>query len=379
MRELSNNKNKLSPLKSEQLLTENESRYKLLVDNVKDYAIFMLDLRGCVATWNEGAKRIKGYEEEEIIGHHFSIFYSQQSIAAQYPEFELTKALEDGRFEDEGWRFRKDGSRFWAHVIISPAYDENKQHIGFTKITRDLSERVRNEALMEKNMQLHRVNTDLDNFVYTASHDLKSPITNLEGLLSLVEKKIGPKLDESDRQLIEMMGTSIQKLNNTINSLAEVTKAQKNLDDRVEVVSFPEILAEIKEEIALLISAAKVEIQEAFAVKEVRFTNAGLRSILYNLLSNAIKYRSPDRPPKIKISTFTEEDKTILSIQDNGLGLTKKQEATLFSMFRRFHNHVEGSGIGLYIVKRTMESKNGQIEVHSRLNEGTEFKLYFSS
>lgn len=366
-------------LSAHEELKESEERQRLLIESVKDYAIFLLTPEGNIATWNEGAKRIKGYETDEILGCHFSKFYLQEAVEGQYPQFELMRALKDGRFEDEGWRVKKDGSRFWANVVITPVVNASGKHLGFTKITRDLSERVRNENLTKKNMDLHRLNTDLDNFVYTASHDLRAPITNLEGLLSLMEIKIGPKVDEDERKLIRLMRTSILKLNNTIESLVEVTKAQKNQDAARELVSFKEVLDDVKEEITTLISESGAEIQATFNSKEISFTKAGIKSIIYNLLSNAIKYRAPERTPQIAIRTYREKDKTILSIKDNGLGLSKQQQARLFSMFRRFHSHVEGTGIGLYIVKRTMENNGGKIKVNSKLNEGTEFKLYFNS
>ncbi len=366
-------------IKANEELKESEERSRLLIAGVKDYAIFFLTPEGNIGSWNEGAKRLKGYEAEEIIGQHFSNFYPPESMAAQYPQFELRQALEKGRFEDEGWRVRKNGTLFWANVVITPVYNKENKHLGFTKITRDLSEKVRNDVLMKKNLELHRINTDLDNFVYTASHDLKAPIANLEGLLSLMESKISAKLDEPERKILQLMGNSIMKLNTTIESLVEITKTQKNLDAKVETVPFREILADVQEDLASDIASTGAEIREAFEVKELRFAKASLRSIMYNLLSNAIKYRSPDRLPLIEIKSFKEGKKTVLSIKDNGLGLTKAQEAKLFTMFRRFHSHVEGTGIGLYIVKRTMENNEGKIKVHSRPNKGTEFKLYFNS
>ncbi|AHM58714.1 sensory box histidine kinase [Flammeovirgaceae bacterium 311] len=364
-------------LKINEELRESEERAHLLIDSVKDYAIFLLSPDGHIATWNEGAKRIKGYEASEIIGCHFSKFYPQETSAAEYPKFELTKALEHGRFEDEGWRLKKDGSLFWANVVITPIYNKENQHIGFTKITRDLSERVRNENLMKKNVELHRLNTDLDNFIYTASHDLKTPISNLEGLITLLAAKVGPKLDSTEGKYIELMATSIQKLNETILSLVEVTKVQKDLDKKNEAVSVKAVLEDVKEEIAEMITRLQVDIRESLEIEKIVIARANLKSILYNLLSNAIKYHSPNRQPIIKIRTMVVGSSIVLSIKDNGLGLTKTQQARLFSMFKRFHSHVEGTGVGLYIVKRIMDNLNGKIEVTSKLDVGTEFKLYF--
>ncbi|MDF9798829.1 signal transduction histidine kinase [Catalinimonas alkaloidigena] len=143
--------------------------------------------------------------------------------------------------------------------------------------------------------ELHKVNTDLDNFVYTASHDLRAPISNLEGLLSLVERIISPKLNEAENQIVEKMSTSGLRLQNTIESLIEMTKAQRNMEEVEEVVSFKEVLEEAKEEIRHLVTSTKVKISEDLQVRELTFAKVNLRSILYNLLSNAIKYRSPGK------------------------------------------------------------------------------------
>src|SRR5690606_32499639 len=156
-------------------LVASEERARLLISGVKDYAIFLVSPEGKIATWNNGAKHIKGYEAEEVLGKPISIFYPSDALENNYPQYELRKALEEGRFEDEGWRIRKDGSKFWANVLVTPVYNNLNQHIGFSKITRDLTERIRNEELMQKNRELYKVNQDLDNFIYAASHDLKAP------------------------------------------------------------------------------------------------------------------------------------------------------------------------------------------------------------
>lgn len=366
------------PQSTEQLLKESEARFRLLVDSVRDYAIFMLNRSGIITTWNIGAEKIKGYTKEEIIGQHFSIFYTAEDKARDFPSYELTEAIRVGRFEDEGWRVKKNGDKMWANVVITPIYNARQEHIGFSKVTRDLTERVRNEALMKKNKELHRVNTDLDNFIYTASHDLKTPISNLEGLLSLVKTKINPKLDASEKKIIQMMDTAVLKLNDTIESLVDITKTQKNLEAKPEQILLDEVIADVKEDLAGKIMQSKALFKIAFEVQEMNFPKASIRSILFNLVSNAIKYRSPDRRPVIQITSTLEGEHIVLSVKDNGLGLTEAQTAKLFSMFTRFHTHVEGSGVGLYIVKRTMENHGGQIRVLSRLNEGTEFLLYFN-
>jgi PAS domain S-box-containing protein len=144
--------------KAERALRESEERFRLLVEGVHDYAIFILDPEGNITTWNAGAERIKGYTAEEIIGRHFSCFYPQDSIQAGWPEHELQASVAQGRFEDEGWRVRKDGSKFWANVIITPLRDENGNLKGFSKITRDLTERMRKETqLRESEVRFRRL------------------------------------------------------------------------------------------------------------------------------------------------------------------------------------------------------------------------------
>ncbi|QHT66379.1 PAS domain S-box protein [Rhodocytophaga rosea] len=361
------------------LWLEGDSINKLIIESVKDYAIFMLDTDGRILTWNIGAERIKGYQAKEIIGKHFSVFYPPEALADQYPQYELRKAKQEGRFEDEGWRVRKDGSTFWANVVITAIYNTDTQHIGFSKVTRDLTEKLRNEELMKKNKELHKINIDLDNFIYTASHDLKAPIVNLEGLLSRLSKKLILIESSAEMEILEMMKTSILNLKKTIANLVEITKSQQNTGEAIEAISFSEIIDHAKEDIDLLIVESDAQFREELMVKEVLFNRAYLKSILHNLLTNAIKYRSPSRDLQITIRTYREASYIVLSVKDNGLGLSKTQQSNLFSLFRRFHTHVEGSGIGLYLVKRIIENRQGRIEIESEINKGSEFKIFFVS
>ena len=359
------------------ILKNSESVYKLMVEGVRDYAIFMLDTSGKILTWNIGAERIKGYKAEEIIGRHFSAFYLPQAIADKFPDYELKKAREDGRFEDEGWRLRKDGSTFWANVLITPIYNEQNRLIGYSKITRDLTEKVRNEELMQKNKELHKINTDLDNFIYTASHDLKAPIANLQGLIAVLEKQLNQKASPAEKKILGLMNVSIENLTQTIANLTEITKVQKDVEQSAETISFKEILHQIKLDVEQQLLDSGAVLEENLTVEDIEFNRAYLRSILFNLLSNAMKFRSAARPLHITISTYAEDAYIVLSVKDNGLGLTENQQAKLFSLFKRFHNHVEGSGIGLYMIKRIIENKNGRIEVASKPDVGTEFKVFF--
>ncbi|GHA64891.1 CHASE domain-containing protein [Pontibacter akesuensis] len=234
-----------------------------------------------------------------------------------------------------------------------------------------------NDALSVKNMELLRINNDLDNFVYTASHDLKSPIANMEGLVMLLHDILNGKLNAEDMQVLDMVQNSINKLKGTIADLAEITKVQKESDVAVEPLSFEKKFRDVTTDIHGLVEESGVVFKTDFQVARILYAPKNLRSIIYNLVSNAIKYKSPERAPEVRVHTYQEGDFVVLEVQDNGLGIKKEQQHKLFTMFKRLHTHVEGTGIGLYIVKRIIENNGGKIEVESELGKGTTFRVYF--
>lgn len=234
-----------------------------------------------------------------------------------------------------------------------------------------------NEELSGKNDELQRINNDLDNFVYTASHDLKSPIANMEGLVTLLRDILQGKLNTEDMDLLDMVQNSINKLKGTIADLAEITKVQKELQAAVEPLSFEHVLQDITTDLESTMKDSGAVLSADLQVKNILYARKNLRSIIYNLVSNAIKYKSPDRRPEINLRTYEDGQYVILEVQDNGLGIKKEQQHKLFTMFKRLHTHVEGTGIGLYIVKRIIENNGGKIEVRSELDKGTTFKVYF--
>ncbi|MFC6996764.1 PAS domain-containing sensor histidine kinase [Rufibacter roseus] len=364
--------------RTNQDLKESEERSRMLIDSVKDYAIIMLNPEGLVTSWNTGAERIKGYKASDILGKHFSTFYAREAIESGFPQFELAKAIEKGRFEDEGWRLRKDGTAFWANVVLTPVYNSENRLLGFAKITRDLTERRRNEELTQKNQELVRINNDLDTFVYTASHDLKLPIVNLEGLLSALKEDLGEEAVKH-QEILSMMEGSASNLKRVITDLADITKLKQDRE-RAEVVDLPEMVEEVKSSLRELIylSNAKVEMGD-FSFDKMKYSRKNLRSILYNLISNAIKYAHPERAPQVQISTYkTKLEECVLSVADNGLGIPDNQRHKIFGMYKRAHNHVEGSGIGLYLVKRILENSGDRISVESELGRGSVFNVYFT-
>lgn len=255
----------------------------------------------------------------------------------------------------------------------------HKERVKNTQLEKKYNNKLnaKTAALIKGNDELKRTNADLESFMYSASHDLRSPISNLEGLMRILFNDLGEKVGESEKTLINMISTSINKFKKTILDLTEITKVQKGTVEEIEPVSFEEVLEDLKMDIKNLLDESGAIIEHDFQERSIDFALKNLRSIFYNLITNAIKYRSPKRPLKIKIRTLKRTNFIILTIKDNGLGIEKDQHHNLFSMFKRIHTHVEGSGVGLYIIKKIMENHGGKIEVVSTADKGSTFKVFF--
>jgi signal transduction histidine kinase len=237
-----------------------------------------------------------------------------------------------------------------------------------------------NEELAESNGQLLRTNVDLDNFIYTASHDLKAPISNIEGLLKALLRSLPAESLASERVqgITGMMQSSVERFKKTIANLTEVVKLQKEHSGEVCLIDLQKLIGEVVLDLASLISESDTQLQvDLTGCPAIRFSEKNLRSVIYNLLSNAIKYRSPERTPQVKIHCALTSGYCVLSVTDNGLGMDPQRISQLFTMFKRFHDHVEGTGIGLYMVKKMVENAGGRIQVESRVGEGSVFTVFF--
>ncbi|GAB3193920.1 PAS domain S-box-containing protein [Pontibacter aydingkolensis] len=234
------------------------------------------------------------------------------------------------------------------------------------------------EELLEKNIELERTNQDLDSFVYTASHDLKLPILNMAGIFEELTR-VAEFKDPDAPKMINMFNRSLHQIQNTIDELSEVVKVQKAGRKELEYLDLQAITQDVLENLQHHIEGTQASITTNFsAAPYLYFTRPGLKSILYNLISNAIKYKSNEKPPVIHLNTKIKDNFVELQVSDNGIGLDlSKHHNKLFQMFRRFHNHVNGSGLGLYIVNRLLTNQGGYINIESQLNKGTTFYLYF--
>ncbi len=236
------------------------------------------------------------------------------------------------------------------------------------------------EELSAKNKALSAINADMDNFIYTASHDLKAPISNIEGLLQMLHRNLPEDITNAAQmqKLFKLMSSSTERFKKTIIDLTQVAKVEKELDEPIGLVNIAEVIEEVLLDLEFILQASQASIEKNLhPCPLVTFSAKNMKSIVYNLVSNAIKYRHANRKPKVKISCKQERDFVELTVADNGLGIQKADQDKIFAMFKRLHSHVEGTGIGLYIVKKMVDSAGGRIQVESEIGKGSTFSLYF--
>jgi two-component system, chemotaxis family, CheB/CheR fusion protein len=289
-------------------------------------------------------------------------------------------------FEDE-FRIRRqsDGAFRWHLTRGVPIRDIGGRVVKWVSTTTDvqdqrhlLEEAVHARQLLSTtNTILNRSNVDLDNFVYTASHDLRAPVNSLKGLLELLSYSLAGNRDENISQIMTLVDISVTKLLRVISDLTEIAKVQQDVEGEEESIPVREMLNEVLAEFSEQIADSGARIQLRVETDHLVYKRKNLRSILYNLLSNALKYRSPKRVPEVQLTFGTKDNNPVLVVADNGLGLTPTQVDKLFNIYQRFHIHVEGSGIGLFMIKRMVENNGGHIEVSSQEGEGTTFTVFF--
>ncbi len=285
----------------------------------------------------------------------------------------------------------EDGQALKMAGIVADITDRKKAEESLHQMTEELAasneelsaanEEIQSslEELSQTNNHLKLINSDLDNFIYTASHDLKAPISNIEGLMTMLQSQLRHEPIENSKidKTVTLINSSVERFKNTIGELTDIAKLQKEVEEYSNI-DFQEIINDAQLDLQNLIEQENatiiVDIEDCL---EIQFSYKNLKSIIYNLLSNAIKYRSPDRDPEISIRCSQEDQYKVITMQDNGLGIEKNDLDKIFYMFKRLHTHVDGTGVGLYLVKRIMDNIEGKVEVHSELNKGTTFKLYF--
>ena len=350
-------------------LRQSEERFRLLVEAVEDYAIFMLDPAGLIVSWNSGAERIKGYTASEIIGRHFRVFYPEDKQLAGHPEYELVQALSEGHFEEEGWRVRKDGSLMWANVLITPVYDERGKHLGFAKVTRDITERRKHQqereaaaqSLADLNVELGRANQVLvataeqrADFLAVTAHELRTPISVISGSANALST-YWEELDKAEREdLLGTISTSAARLSRLLDDLQTAARLESgSMDLTLGPVRVNEVLE-------AAVSAARVHHGsdaprlQTLADVTVRADRDRLAQAVDNLVQNAYRH---GRPP-VRIVLRDHEGVAEIRVSDAGDGVPGAAQARLFERYVTGGRR-KGTGLGLFIVRELARAQGG--------------------
>lgn len=359
-----------------QVAKERETTFAHMVEEVSDYAIIMMTVDGDILSWNLGAEKIKGYKAEEIVNKNFKVFYSDEDIAAGKPDKLKEQAMQEGRAQDEGWRIRKDGSKFWGSVTITAIHDAKGNVAGFSKVTRDLTERkLAEDAREEHTQQLKAKNSELEQFVYIATHDLQEPLTTVTSLTNMLTDSYKGKLDETGEQTLVYISDTVSRMRNLIKGLLDYGRIGRNREKLI--VNCNDLLRDVLSDLSTTIknNEAVIKVEE---LPTVSAYETELRLLFQNLISNAIKFHQPDLAPVIKISAKEADGDWQFIIADNGIGMENKHIDRIFVLFQRLNERDEygGTGIGLAHCKKIVELHGGKIWVDSAPNEGSTF--YFT-
>ncbi|WP_139925610.1 PAS domain-containing protein [Hymenobacter sp. DG01] len=373
-------------VQARRVVEQSEQYVRELADNVPAM-IWVTDPEGSCTYLNQQWFAYTGQTRSEALGMGWLQAIHPEDVAKTTEVFLEANARQTS-FTLLYRQRRHDGQYRWAIDTGLPRFNAQGEFEGHIGTVFDIHEQKQAEQSLRRlaqqlratNQQLVRTNVDLDNFIYTASHDLKAPITNIEGLVDALQSQLPPQeaLTQQVAPLLTMMKESVERFQRTINHLSDVTKLQKEYGEPTSLVALPPVVTDVLLDLQRLVEqvGAQVEVDVA-ECPSVLFSAKNLRSVVYNLLSNALKYHHPGRVPRIRVSCRQESGFTVLVIEDNGLGLEASKQAQLFTMFRRFHTHVEGSGIGLYMVKRSVENAGGRVTVQSEPDQGSVFSVYF--
>jgi len=378
-------------------LRQSEERYLRMTNEVADYAIILLSKEGLIENWNKGAEKIKGYTADEIVGKHFRLFYRKEEQESHLAERLIEEAIGNGSSTYEGWRVRKDGSTFWGYTVITALHDDKNDIIGFSKVTRDLTERkiaedqlkMYAEQLEQKNRELERSNTELSSFSYVASHDLQEPLRKIQAFGNLIQTRDAGNLSDMSKDYFDRMVKAAIRMQNLIDSLLEfsrTTTARRNF----EPTDLNELLDEVKKEMAHRIEETNAVIM-AEHLPTLSIIPFQFRQLLSNLISNSLKYAKAGTTPVINISAtyikafhlhekaaIPDKDYYKFKVADNGIGFEQEYAEKIFDLFQRLHgrNEYSGSGIGLAICKKIVENHNGFMKAEGSPSGGATFYFF---
>jgi PAS domain S-box-containing protein len=361
-----------------------ERLYQLLVSSVRDYAIFAMDPTGHIVSWNAGAERIKGYHASEIIGRHFSIFYPPEDLAAGKTTWELEVAARDGRVEDEGWRLRKDGTRFWASVVITALRSENGQLVGFAKVTRDLTERraAEQQAIEDARRlaEAEAASRAKSEFLAMMSHELRTPLNAIAGYADLLALGIGGKLSEEQQGYVARIQRSQQHLLTIVDDLLDLGRMEAGeVTYEIEPVVLSGVIDGVEPTIQPQALARRVAIDRRGCRPGViaLADRARVEQIILNLLSNALKFTGAGG--QVTVSCEATGGNAVVVVRDTGIGIAADKLQEIFEPFvqlgRSLKTGHEGTGLGLAIGRNLARAMRGDLTADSTPGEGSVFTL----
>ena len=356
----------------EDALRQSEQRFRLLVDAVQDYAIFMLDTEGVVASWNSGAERMKGYPRDEIVGKHFSHFFTEEDIAAGKPWEELAAARRTGRAEIEGWRVKENGTRFWARVVISAVHDEAGHLRGFAKVTQDLTERRHVQDLEKAAQNVHE-------FIAMLAHELRNPLAPIKMAVEVMAKSANDRDTwEAMRQTIDRQSAQLARIVDDMIDIARITRGSLVIEHTP--VDLGDVVRRAVETATPAIATSRhaLEVEVAASGLLVHGDRDRLTQLLANLLNNAARYTPPGG--RIWVRAQRADGHALISVRDTGRGIEPQIIDRIFDMFVQGRTPLErvggGLGIGLALARRIAELHGGSLEAHSEgAGKGAEFVL----
>jgi PAS domain S-box-containing protein len=356
----------------EEALRQAEERFRLLVEGVVDYAIFMLDPDGVVTSWNAGAQRIKGYARDEIIGQHFSRFYADEDIEAGKPWEELATARREGRAEDEGWRLKKSGERFWARVVVTPLHDASGHLRGFAKVTQDLTDRRSIQSLQDAAKELNE-------FIATLAHELRNPLAPIRTAVEVMAKVAGSDpAQQAMRDTIDRQSAQLARIVDDLIDIARVTRGAMSIEQAP--VDMTEAVRRAVETAAPAVEAGRHRLDIELP-PEPLIVNGDLHrltQVLANLLNNAARYTP--QAGRIAVWARQEDGWSVIQVSDNGRGIEPGMLERIFHMFVQGRAALEkigaGLGVGLALARRIAEAHGGTLQAASEgENKGAQFTL----
>lgn len=374
--------------RAEEKLHLSEERFRLLVEGVTDYAIYMLDPEGRVVTWNAGAERLEGYEAEEIIGKQLFNCVMEGETEISHPTEQLKIAAVQGRYEGEGWCERKDGSRYYANWIITAMRDDAGNLTGFSKVSRDITEAKRAEEkihklttelerrVVERTAQLEAAYEELEAFSYSVSHDLRAPLRHIDGFVDILQTTAETNLNDVQRHHLQTISDAAKQMGRLIDDLLAFSKMSRAELTKIKV-NMAHIIEEVKRSLRRELEGRKVS-WIIGKLPEADGDPSLLRQVWINLITNALKYTRPRKEARIEIGALETADEFVYLIRDNGVGFDMRYVDKLFGVFQRLHrtNEFEGTGIGLANVRRIVHRHGGRTWAESELHKGATF--YFS-